>query len=58
MPDFSPEMVLIVGAVLLLISVAVLTCAIIWHRRRMEKWRKMDHLTSVYNQRERRLRGQ
>jgi DMSO/TMAO reductase YedYZ heme-binding membrane subunit len=57
MPDLSPETVLTAGALLLLISLTVLTSAMVWHRRRMERWRNLDQLNSVYNSRERRIRG-
>lgn len=55
--DLSTDMVLAVGVLVLLIALTVLTSALIWHRRRMERWRNMDQLNSAYTARERRIRG-
>jgi hypothetical protein len=57
MPELSPEMMLAVGAFVLLVALTVLVCALVWHRRRMERWRNMDQLNSVYMSQERRVRG-
>jgi DMSO/TMAO reductase YedYZ heme-binding membrane subunit len=55
--DLSPEVMLTAGAVVLLVALIALTSALVWHRRRMERWRNLDQLNSVYNSRERRIRG-
>jgi hypothetical protein len=55
--DPSPEMVIALGALVLLLALTVLTSALVWHRRRLERWRNMDQLNSVYTARERRMRG-
>lgn len=55
--ELSPDIVLAVGVLVLLIALTVLTSAMVWHRRRMMRWRNMDQLNSVYMARERRTRG-
>lgn len=55
--NLSTDMVLALGVLVLLIALTVLTCALVWHRRRMARWRNMDQLNSVYMARERRTRG-
>lgn len=57
MVELSSDIVLAVGVLVLLIALTVLTIALIWHRRRMARWRNMDQLNSVYMARERRTRG-
>lgn len=57
MLDPSPDIVVGIGIVVLLIALIVLVSALVWHRRRMARWRNMDQLNSVNMARERRNRG-